>query len=99
MLTRKVRELRGTAEKVYITKPSRKRFDSWERNCLFAKSEEELAFWIYAVMKLMKKKFFDYKNIDPASRNAFVASRGCSCTVIGSPSNRKQQPKGKILHI
>ena len=82
-----VREWRSVAEKFNIVKVNRKRLNGGGRNSLDAESEEEVACWVYGMrqkklhvsqkMIMFKaKKIFDDKTTDPASRDAFIASRG-----------------------
>ena len=84
---KRVREWRSVAEKFNTVKVNRKRLDGGGRNCLDAELEEEVACWVYSMRQKMlhvsrkmimfkAKKIFDDKTTDPASRDAFVASRG-----------------------
>ena len=82
-----VREWRSVAEKFNTVKVNRKGLDGGGRNCLDPELEEEVVCWVYSMrQKILRvgrkmimfkvKKIFDDKTTDPASRNAFVASRG-----------------------
>ena len=84
---KRVREWRSIVEKFNTVKFNRKQLDDGGRNCLDAELEEEVACWVYSMhqkmlhfrrkmIMLKTKKIFDDKTIDPASRDAFVASRG-----------------------
>ena len=87
ILKQNVREWRSVAEKFNIVKVNRKRQDGAGRNCLNVELEE-VACWVYSMHQKMlhvsrktimfkAKKIFDDKTTDPASRDAFIASRGC----------------------
>ena len=72
--------------KVNTVTVNRKRLDGGERNCLDAELEE-VPCWVYSMRQKMlharrkmimfkAKKILEDKTTDPASRDAFVASRG-----------------------
>ena len=82
---KRVREWRSVAEKSNTVKVNRKRLDGGGRNCLDAELEE-VACWLYSMRQKMlhasrkmimfkAKNIFDDITTDPASRDAFVASR------------------------
>ena len=82
---KRVREWRSVAEKFNTVKVNRKRLDGGGRNCLDAELEE-VACWVYSMRQKMlhasrkmimfiAKNIFDDITTDPASRDAFVASR------------------------
>ena len=84
---KRVRQWRSVAEKFNTMKVNKKRLNGGGRNCLDAKLEEEVACWVYSMCQkilhvswkmimLKAKKIFDNKTTEPASRDAFVASRG-----------------------
>ena len=86
ILKQNVREWRSVAEKINTVKVNRKQQDGVGRNCLNVELEE-VACWVYSMHQKMlhvswkmimfkTKKIFDDKTTDPASRDAFVASRG-----------------------
>ena len=92
-------------------KVNRKQLDGGGRNCLNAELEEEVAFWVYSMCQKMlhvsrkmimfktKKIFYD-KSTDPASRDAFVASRGlCEKIMRRHGYGKKQQLRRKIFYI
>ena len=110
---KRVREWRRVAEKFNTVKVNRKGLDGGGRNCLDAELEEEVACWVYSMrqkifhvgrkMIMFKaKKIFDDKTTDPASRDAFVASRGWCEKFMRrhglSRYSKKQQLHRKILH-
>ena len=68
-------------------KVNRKRLDGlWREKLLEPELEEEVAYWVYSLyqkmlnvsrkMIMFKATIFDNKTNDPASRDAFIASRG-----------------------
>ena len=84
---KRVGEWRSVAEKFNTVKVNRKWLDGGGRNCLDVELDEEVACWVYSMRQKMlhvsrkmimfkAKKIFDDKTTDPASRDAFVASRG-----------------------
>ena len=84
---KRVGEWRSVAEKFNTVKVNRKWLDGGGKNCLDVELEEEVACWVYSMRQKMlhvsrkmimfkAKKIFDDKTTDPASRDAFVASRG-----------------------
>ena len=77
-------------------KVNRKRLDRlWREKLLEPELEEEVAYWVYSLyqkmlnvsrkMIMFKATIFDDKTTDPASRGAFIASRGwCEKNYEGS---------------